>query len=256
MSNKIDENSKKEMLDGLKKIGLDHNEAVVYLSLLKLGEVGSSRIIKDTLLHGQTVYNALDSLSDQSLVRYISVKGRKKYIAQNPTQLTNILEDKKKIALEVAKKIESGFTAVENNEIEIYRGVESFKKAQFELLNNLDEKSSLLILGGSGDEYVKNMGKNMNEYEYIRNKKEVEIRYIGGEKQKSYLKESAEKRPKFMYRTLPDVFSGITNITVLKGYALAIFLFDESVHMIVIKNKKIVSSYTDFFETLWKLGRF
>jgi len=255
MTNLIDENNRNEIMKDLQKVGLDQNEAVVYLSLLRLGEVGSSSIIRDTKLHGQTVYNALDKLETQNLARHSIVNNRKKFYAQKPTNLSNILEEKRKIADDLAKRLEGDFSVIDSQEIQVFRGNESFLTSQFEMLKGMNEGSELLILGGTGDEYIKNMGKQMEQYEFERNKRKIGIKYIGSYEQSKYLSESTERRTHFSYKVLPKAFTGVTNITVLRDYALAIFLFDENVHMIVIKNKKIVSSYTDFFETLWKMAK-
>ena len=253
MSNIIDKND--DILKDLKALGLDTNESTVYLSLLKLGEVGASKIVFDTHFHGQTVYDALYSLESKNLVRHNLVKGRKKFLAQNPSILIDLIEKQKGIASQIVEKIEKRFTAIDVENIEIIKGRESFVLNEFKHLKELPQGSELLILGGTGDTFIKNFGKQFNEYDYQRGKKQIKVRYIGSEKQREYLIDSQNKRNDFEYRFLPDVFSGITNITIFKNYAVVIYLFDETVTTIKIGNKKITQSYIDFFETLWKLGK-
>src|SRR3989344_5402504 len=57
----FDKKEESKILDGLQMLGLSEKEAAVYVSLLKLGEGGSSKIIKDAELHGQYVFQGKES---------------------------------------------------------------------------------------------------------------------------------------------------------------------------------------------------
>lgn len=252
MSKLIDKND--DIYQDLITLGLDQNETVTYLSLLKLGEVGASKVVRDTGLHGQTVYDALYKLEEKNLIRFNLIKGRKRFLAQSPTILVDLIEKQKQVASNIAEKIEKRFSTLDIQDLEILKGRESFISNEFKHLKELENDSELLILGGLGDSFIKIFGNQFNEYDYQRNKKGIKVRYIGSEKQKEYLTDSKNQRRDFEYRFLPDVFSGITNITIFKNQAVLIYLFDETVTTIAINNKKITESYVGFFESLWALG--
>ncbi|MDA8611493.1 hypothetical protein N9L18_01345, partial [Candidatus Pacebacteria bacterium] len=222
--------------------------------LLKLGEVGASKIVKDTSLHGQTVYDSLHSLEEKNLARHSLQKGRKKFLAQNPSILKDLIERKKIVADEIVEKIENKFSTVDFQDIEIIKGLDSFFTNEIKLLGDTKKGAEILVFGGSGDSYVKSLGNNAEEYDYQRNKKEVVVKYIGGENEKNFLKDLVVDRPRFKYRYIHQALSGVTNITVYGDHALVIYLFDQTVTKIIIRNKKIVQSYTDFFHGLWKMA--
>jgi sugar-specific transcriptional regulator TrmB len=253
MSETIDKNT--DIYEDLKTLGLDRNESSVYLSLLKLGEVGASKIVRDTNFHGQTVYDALYNLEKKNLVRYNLVKGRKRFLAQSPSILIDLVEKQKQTASVVVEKIEKKFSTIDTENIEIIKGRESFVLNEFKLLDEVEDNSELLVFGGTGDSYLNNMSNKANEYEFQRNKRNIRVKYLGSEKQKEYLSKSSEERKLFSHRLLPEIFTGVTNITIHKNKSIAIYLFDETVTVIIIKNKKIVDSYTGFFEGLWGLGK-
>jgi sugar-specific transcriptional regulator TrmB len=241
--------------EDLQELGLDKNEAIVYLSLLKLGEVGASKIVRDTSMHGQTVYDALYNLESKNLVRHNVEKGRKKFLAQSPSILIDLIERKKKVASEIVEKIEQKFSTLDFQDIEILKGQESFISNEFKILKEMPEDSILLVFGGTGDSFIKNLKNQYNEYDFQRNKKNILVKYIGSEKQKEYLTKSKDTRKNFEYKFLSDVFSGVTNICVFGTIAINIYLYDETVTTITIRNKKIVESYIDFFNSLWTLGK-
>lgn len=252
MSNIDDEN--KDIYSKLLKLGLDKNEAMTYLSLLKLGEVGASKIVKDTSLHGQTVYNALDNLESKNLIKFTLINGRKKFSAQSPSILIDLIEKQKTIATDIAEDIEKRFSTVDIQSIEIIKGKESFISLEFKLLEECHNGSEILVFGGPGDSYIKNLGRNFNEYEYKRKKKEVAVKYLGIKEQEQYLRNSVNERYQFDYRILSGVLSGVTNLCVFDNSTVAIYLYDETVTLIIIRNKKVAKSYADFFESLWKIG--
>ncbi len=253
MSDTIDKN--KDIKQELSSLGMDENEATVYLSLLKLGEVGASKIVRDTGLHGQTVYDALHKLETKNLVRFNLIKGRRKFISQNPSILLNLVNKQQQIVESVLNKIEKRFSIIDTDNIEIIKGKDSFVINEFKMLQEVPKGSELLILGGSGDSFIANFGNKFNEYDYQRTKKGISVKYLGSETQKKYLTDSVDSRHNFEYRVIPQVFSGVTNITIFKNHAIVIYLFDENTTSIVIRNKKIVESYEGFFESLWGLGK-
>lgn len=248
-------NKKDDVLDDLQELGLDKNESMVYISLLKLGEVGASKIVRDTGFHGQTVYDALYSLGQKNLVRFNIEKGRKKFLAQNPSILVDLIERKKEVANQIVEKIEKKFSTIDFQDIEILKGQESFISNEFKLLKEMTNNSELLVFGGMGDSFIKSLKNQYNEYDFQRNKKNITVKYLGSEKQKDYLTKSKDSRRNFEYRFLSDVFSGVTNICVFDNFAINIYLYDETITTIAIRNKKIVESYIGFFKSLWRLGK-
>jgi len=52
----------------LEELGLDKNEATVYLSLLQFGNAIAGTLIKETKLPRATVYQVLDRLAQKKLV--------------------------------------------------------------------------------------------------------------------------------------------------------------------------------------------
>src|SRR5262249_47428769 len=93
MSKIIDEN--KATIEKLIDFGLSEKEAAVYFALLPLKDVGSSKLIHATGLHGQFVYNALDRLEDMGLANHVVQNGLKKINENTPARILSLLEEKK-----------------------------------------------------------------------------------------------------------------------------------------------------------------
>jgi sugar-specific transcriptional regulator TrmB len=254
MSINIDKNENNNIASDLKSLGLAEKEIAVYIALLGLGEVGSSKIIKKTSLHGQFVYVALYGLEEKGLVGHIIKHGRKKFSAKNPHVLERLAEHQKIIAQKIAKELNKIMVLPQEQEYEVFQGQESYIAHEFELLEKAPEKSELLIIGGSGDEFITHMKEELKRYERIRIQKKIKVRYIGSQDQMEYLKDNAKNRELFEYRVLPGLFTGMVNSNIWPD-AIGFNIFGAPVTSFAIYNPVIAGSYKQLFETLWRIAK-
>ncbi len=252
MSINIDKNENGEIKADLKSLGLGEKEGIVYVALLGLGETGSSKIIKKTELHGQFVYTALESLEQKGLVQHLLKRGRKKFSAKNPKMLVQLIDRQKRMAEEVAEKLNEMILIPARNEFEVFQGKESYMAHELDLLNQAPEECELLIIGGAGDKFSENMEDEIRAYEKIRLAKKISIRYLGSADQKEHLEKSKKTRQFFNYHVLPGLFTGMVNTNIWPE-AIGFNIFGEPVTNFTISSRVIAGSYKQFFETLWKL---
>lgn len=254
MSKEIDKDTNNQYVKALVELGFSEKESLVYISLLQLGQVGASKIITATDLHGQFVYNALESLESKNLVHHAIVRGRKKFTANSPELLVAFTAQKQKTAESLAQNLNSLLTLPNPQQFELYQGEESFHLHEFKTVKEELPNSEMLVIGGVGDAYQKTHGKHFEEYEYQRLNKDISVRYIGSEVQRKTLEDHESNRKKFNFRLLPGAFTGEVNV-VIYGDRVCFYTFGQPVVIFSIRNKKIADSYRQFFETLWKLGK-
>ena len=252
----LDEIIPEDILSYLKELGLSYKESLVYFALLRVGEAGTSQISKETGLHSQFVYNSLDTLLKKDLVERYFNKKRARYSARDPKAFYERVEkDKKTVDLLSASIENSLITTIDSKSVEVFKGREAFMNNEMSIIKETPDNGELLVLGGPGDEYINQFGAEFNQYEYLRNKKGLKLRYIGNETQKKYLEKSSDERKYFDFKYLPGQYNGVMNISICKNISVTIYLFQNPISTIVIKNKKIVESYVEFFETLWSISR-
>jgi sugar-specific transcriptional regulator TrmB len=250
MSINLDEN-KKALLKNLVQLGLNYKEALVYMALLPLGQVGSSKIIQATGLHGQFVYQALTSLERRGLVVSVIKRGRKKFQANNPERLVRLIDHMKTVASESAEQLSQLRAETEEQQFELYQGREAYVAHEFELLERAEDSVTVYVIAGRGDQFQELLGKDLSRYETIRNKKKVRVRYVGSEGQRAELKEAQQKRANFEYKILPGAFTGLVNINVWPD-VIGFNLFGTPVIAFTLKSRKVAESYRAFFESLWE----
>jgi len=254
MSQILDKKQHKDIVTDLQKLGLSEKEAMVFLALITLGEVGSSKIIRATDLHGQYVYQALEKLTEKGLVQYVIKRGRKKFSAKNPNTLLRLIDNQKRIANNLVDELDELFTLPPEQRSEIFQGKESYIAHEFEMLEHAKKGSTLLVIGGQGDQFLKTMGDSIIVYDILRKKKNITVRYIGSEEQREDLAGGHGKRGKFEIRLLPGLFTGSVNTNVWPD-AIGFNMFGDPVTRFTLWNPVVAGSYSQFFETLWKMAK-
>lgn len=76
----------------LKSIGLNENEALVYIALLGLGEAGAGMVSEKTSLKRGTVYNTLRSLIQHGLIEEIAKNDKTFFRSKHPSELKNLIK--------------------------------------------------------------------------------------------------------------------------------------------------------------------
>lgn len=254
MSKNFDENQNNEIISGLQALGLKEKEALTYLALLELGEVGSSKIILKTGLHGQFIYQALSSLEKKGLIQHVIKRGRKKFSAKNPKTLARLVERQKTLADSITEKLFLLFSLPPEQNFEVFQGSESYIAHEFDMLHRAKEESELLIIGGSGDAFNEVMQFRLHEYTALQLKKHITMRYIGSENQRQAMSKLHGARKNFIVRYLPGLFTGQVNTNVWPD-ALGFNIFGDPITRFTLYSPVVAGSYRQFFETLWKLAK-
>ena len=138
------------------------------------------------------------------------------------------------------------------DQIQVFQGKDQFVNHELDNIRKIEKNSEILAISGINDRYWQTMGSSMNEFDLIAEKKCINIRYVGSEPQRESLKQYEAHN--FSYRLLPHSFCGDVNIAIFPQ-AFAMFVFTEPVSSIYVHSPKIAQTYTEFFETLWKMGR-
>jgi len=125
----------------LEKIGLNQNEAKIYLAGLKLGPTQILKLSKTTKIKRTNTYALVSKLMKIGLFK-IEINGFKKYyIAEEPKKLQNIINHKTD---NLIKSLETNITTNQNlnlKQIIYYKGIEGMKTAYNSMLENLKPKN-------------------------------------------------------------------------------------------------------------------
>lgn len=250
-----------DLLKNLTKIGLEENQAKVYLSCLQLGTSAVLNIAKDSNLKRPTVYLILDDLETRGLVNKIK-KGKKTfYQAKSPDNLIENLSDKLKLAkdsLPVLKAIHN--LDPEKPNIKIVEGVNGVRNIYNSIFNYLSHhpNEELLIFGALKDA-SENFQTSVVDYFYeTMGKSKNLIREIGNDDHETrmYYRKSAMLNPQHEIRLIRDEGKFYMTDNMLYGNTLIIFSVKKEIFATIIESASIAETYRTLFNMAWRSGKF
>ncbi|MBI5803827.1 hypothetical protein HY450_01130 [Candidatus Pacearchaeota archaeon] len=242
----------------LEEIGLTKGEAKVYLTLLKLGETTTGKIIENAQISSGKIYEILDKLIKKGLASYIVKEKTKYFSAASPNRILDYLHEKEneieKKEQEFLKELpfllnieKSGKKSYETN---LFKGINGIQTAIFEALDYLEEKEGVLAMG-----IISSKKEQFNllwqRWHGERIKRRIFCKAIFSDDKTEYYK--AFKKMNF---TEVKILRGITPSAIdIMGERTLIFTYGEHSSCLSIKNQEIAQSFKSFFETLWKTAK-
>lgn len=253
MKQNLDKKEDRQLLNNLAKLGLTEKEARVYVYLVgRMQEVGSSKIVTATSLHGQYVYTALEALENKGLVKHVIKNNRKKWSANPPARITSLIEEKRMVANSVQDTLEKMFAHQVEQEFEVYQGEDQFVANEFQMIEDAEQNSYIDIIGGEGNTYAKLLGDDRLLYNEKSIVKNINVRFIGTTEQKDYLEATKKSRAHFDFRIMPGYAESKVSTSIYPNH-IQFQIYGDPVLVFKIKSPEIAQNYRTFFESLWAL---
>ncbi len=254
MSENIDEVKDKDLLKQLENIGLSEKESRVYMALLPRRDVGSSKIITATGLHGQFVYDALERLEKLGLAKHVIANGRKKFSANPPLRLLSIVEEKRLAAQHIAKQLQDRYSGKHEQDFEVFQGETAFMMHQYDMLDRIALDSEVQAICGPSERFLFTLGAEADDFERRRIEKRMSVRYIGMEPQREALTEMRKWRQLWEFRIFPGQSTGLVDTDIWPDN-ITFNIFGDPILSFTITNKVVAEGYKEFFESLWALSK-
>ena len=238
------------------RIGLTHNESLVYLALFKLGAAKAYDLIRETNLHKSRVYDSLDRLLEKGLIGSVMHEGVKHFAVLNPEHLLDFVEERKKeldgLRLEAKKKLPELIALREMDskkpyaEAQVLFGVEGFKAMRRDVLKYAG-KEHLMIGAVSREEKVMPVFYAWFNRERIKSKIRQRILF-----QQTALRPLINPKKLWEFRFLPKEIA-VPAVINIYGDRVVNILWKENYPLcFMLVNKDIADAYRSYFELLWK----
>ena len=228
----------------LTKIGLSKAESIIYLSLIKLGNITVKEVSKDTGFHRTNIYDILEQLKEKGLVSF-SKKGKVLYYqSTDPKNLFNLLEEKKEILNDLMPNLEKlNSLTKEKINASIFKGQEGMKNVFNDIRR---EKGVIYGLGIKGQ-----LREKLPIYaeQFLRDLKLSKRKYYGLYDKKENIS------PIFTeIRILPKNVS-IPVATHIYANKVLITIWEPDLIAILIEAKKVADTYKTHFDLLWGISQ-
>lgn len=243
------------VIKNLTLLGFSDKEAKVYLALLKHKEAFAGLMVKDTRLHRQLVYNALDSLEGKGLVKKRSSRGKIVFQAADPGKLSDLEKERGYILRETLREV-NGLYSVPSQDITIYEGKEGFISGLRDIMEMSPPNDTHLIIGAAGKVWYEITAGYYNKYFKEMKNKNITIKSIASLSQQKELEQVASQYlgKYFQTRALPEEFPAPSSTVVFFGGIFIQILIGVPT-IILIKNKAVEMAYRNYFNVMWKMAK-
>ena len=241
----------------LEEIGLTKGEITVYLNLLKLGETTTGKIVESAGISSGKIYEILEKLIKKGLVSFIVKEKTKYFTAADPERIFDYIaereqehkrqEEELRRALPQLKALQ--LVIERKYEAKIYKGFRGIQTAAYEALREMKPGDEVLAMGLiSRKEKAFNIMWRGWHQERIKRKIRCKVIFSDrGSEHYAYFKK--------MKYTEVKVMEGLTPAAVdVMANKVMIFTHIEP-SCLVVTSDEIKQSFTQFFNTLWKIAK-
>ncbi len=230
-------------LHELSKLGLTETESIIYQTVLKIGRCTVKEISKEAGFHRTNIYDILEQLKEKGLITY-SKEGKSTYYkASDPTNLYQILEEKKEFLDQILPELVNMQEEEKDKiSVEIYKGNEGMKAVWRDVLK---ENKPTYGFGIKGQ-----LRENLPTFakQWLRDAKKQKLKYYGIYTEKNT--PSYYTKIKFVSEELSGPVA-----TIIYGDKININIWEPSLVAITIKSKLVAEMYKKHFDLLWKIAK-
>lgn len=231
----------------LEKIGLNLNEAKIYLALLELGQAQAGEISKKAQINRTTTYDSLERLIQNGLVVFVISANKKVFKPVAPNKLLNQIKEKETTIKEILPELETLFSqSKDKEETDIYKGKKGIKSILDDIL-----KCKEYIAFGSSGKFLEIMQHDFIIFQKMKKELKINSRVILSD---SSRKTEQVKISYTKFKFIPNEFASPTTTFVFNNN-VAIIIWAETPVATLIKSKEVAKSYKNYFEMLWKITK-
>ncbi|MFC1734189.1 TrmB family transcriptional regulator, partial [candidate division KSB1 bacterium] len=191
------------------------------------------------------IYDTLEKLREKGLVAHVIKENRKYFSASDPDKILDYINEREEEIRSILPELKS-YTTFPRSEsiVEVYKGKEGLKTV---LKDILKEGKDYVVLEEEG--YIQKILPHFYpQFNKKMNKKRIKVKVLTKNVKK------IAKRSLMHIKSLPE-FLSFPSATVVYGNKIAIFVWDEPYHAILIKSKQVANSYNNFFNALWRMAK-
>lgn len=234
----------------LEDIGLSPTERKIFLVLLELGESKAGRVIEKSGLQSSSTYNAINSLISKGLVSYIKKSEVKYYRAADPEAVLDYLDSKKKEYLKILPSLKNKQNQKSNDQVEFFKSYKGIRILMSKFVKGA-KKGDIYRTFAVEDPVAYQKAKD-NAFGFLKlllGERKVSSRGIFHEKTRKKKKKSTTMDKRYVDFPLPP------NTLILNNQIAIIDFSEDEPSGILIHSVSLARKYSEFFDSMWKLGK-
>jgi len=243
-----------EINEILEEVGLNKKEAIVYLSLLNLGESTASRVSEISDINRITTYVILKSLKEKGFCSVYDKNKIQYFKPIKPEQILGLLEEKKEKILAILPLLKKKENLIEDKpELSIFEGKKGITAMLDLILKDAENKKEVFAYGNI------TITEKLIEYQSLfwrktRLEKGIKISAVLDSLENFEPKKEEKWRKLSHTRVLRDI-SKINSYVLITSNLVGYMSFKGELIGILIKNKDIAEKEKFNFDLLWEKAK-
>ena len=237
------------LINTLKQIGFNEKQARIYLASLELGETTIKEIAKKAEIKRTTIYDLLDEMLENGLIKQTIKGARKKLIAASPKELEMIIKKREALLSQIMPTLAS-MSNVEKirPKIRFYEGRDGLIEIYDETLQYSGE-----ILAFASEDVVKILGIDWAK-KYIQQRIKKRLYYKGIISKSTLIENEFASKNQEQMRSAKMIDSTkypFSNEIMIYGYQKVAIISPKDTIGIIIESSEIFRTQKSIFELLW-----
>ncbi|TSC56411.1 MAG: transcriptional regulator TrmB [Parcubacteria group bacterium Gr01-1014_18] len=245
-----------DLFPTLKKFDFSDNEINVYLALLRLGPSPVRKIAEESKVNRGTTYDILKSLIEQRLITYYHKEKHQYFTAENPKNLSLVLEEKRKKLDLLGNQMNDLIPELESlaNEsgkkpvVKFYEGAHGGKIILEDLLESCQKQGNLSYAAYSSEPVAQTLYEKFPNFTEKRIQNNISVRVIS-------LWQGGTSAKLASRKYLPtDKQSKDPNFVLIYADKVAFFSVNAAGELIavLVEDRAIFQTQMIIFEQIWK----
>lgn len=239
------------LIEDLMRLGLNSNEAVVYIALQQAGKTKAGQLIKHTGLHRNLVYQALQVLGDKRLIVKTTTGSVALFQVSDPIHFLDGIKEQELTAERVIEALAEQ-KKLGGQEITVYEGAEGIRAYCLKNAAQLKLGQNIHVIGTGGPRLEKAMGTQAIKKYFSLIEKKGGIRVLAYRAQQYTEQMYALIRNKSMFKfRLLSTDSTPSAGVIFTEEQVGFVIYEGEGAVIEVRNPALVHAYKQYFELLW-----
>jgi sugar-specific transcriptional regulator TrmB len=233
----------------LEDLGFSKSEAIVYLTLLKIGKTKSGEIIKKTGLQSSVIHNTLNTLIDKGFITYVLEGKIKQYEAVSPKLIREWIKSKEKSFEDIMPKLQNfeNQSKEKGTKTKVYEGFKGLLTATLEIIGD-SNKGDYKYFAAEKILLDKKAIEFFEKVDLIKKDKKISVKGIAKMSGKEVLNNYKNSLIRYTKEEIPPAMN-------IYGDKVLIISLSEKPIGILIDSKEIAKQYHDLWNNIWKKSK-
>lgn len=237
----------------MKNLGFSEKKALIFTSLLQLGECTASDIAKKAGLKRTTVYNILPELLEEGYIKSTRSKDIKKFFIDNPEIILEKARERAETVEKILPDVRSIFSVINTKpKITVLEGFAGMKEIYDDFMRSTPKGGTIHCYAGTRDLFKYMPEDFLYSYMDIRLRKNIFMKIISGHSAITTRIKAAEKKELREVKVSTSKDFDFTGETIIYADKVAFISYKENYLCTLIESKEIAMMQRAIFNLAWE----